>query len=302
MIGVININKPRGVTSSQVVVKIKKLLNIKRVGHMGTLDPLAQGVLPICVGKATRLFDYFLKKQKTYIATFQFGFQTTTLDLEGEVEKTSEHIPNCREIENALKNFKGKIMQMPPVYSSKKIGGKKACDEIRRGNTIELKPCQVEIFEYKLINQIDKQTFEFEITCSAGTYIRSLARDLGEATCSCATMIKLIRTKSGPFNLSSAVDFENLTKEIIQNKILSLKTVLKDFESIEIYPQDFQRLLNGLNLDIKFLKTNPTNSKNLELNLQNYAVVCQNEIVGIGLIENNNLKIKTYLTENFANC
>ena len=115
-------------------------------------------------------------------------------------------------------------------------------------------------------------------------------------------MIKLIRTKSGPFDLSSAVEFENLTKEIIQNKILSLKTVLKDIESIEIYPQDFQRLLNGLNLDIKFLKTNPTNSKNLELNLQNYAVICQNEIVGIGLIENNNLKIKTYLTENFTNC
>lgn len=302
MIGVININKPRGVTSSQVVVKIKKLLNLKRVGHMGTLDPLAQGVLPICVGKATRLFDYFLKKQKTYVATFQFGFQTTTLDLEGEVEKISKIIPTKNQLEETLNNFKGKILQMPPLYSSKKVGGKKACDEIRKGNAIELKPSEVEIFEYKLLNQIDEKTFEFEITCSAGTYIRSLARDLGETVGSCATMTKLIRTRSGNFDLSSAVDFENLTKEIIQSKLLSLKIVLKDFESIEILPQDFQRLLNGLKLNIKSILQNNNNKNVINDNIENYAVVCQNQIVGIGIIEENNLKIKTYLLDNIANC
>lgn len=297
MIGVININKPRGVTSSQVVVKIKKLLNLKRVGHMGTLDPLAQGVLPICIGKATRLFDYFLKKQKTYIATFEFGKQTTTLDLEGEVEKTSEHIPNYAEIENSLKEFKGKIMQLPPVYSSKKVGGKKACDEIRRGNSIELKPCEVEIFEYKLLKQIDSKTFEFQITCSAGTYIRSLARDLGEAVGSCATMTKLIRTKSGVFDLNSAVDFDTLTQDIIQKEILSLESVLRDFESIEISSQNFQRLLNGLKLDVNAITNIPNNIKSGQHGIQYYKVICQNKIVGIGVVENNTLKIKTYLLD-----
>ena len=125
MIGIVNINKPKGVTSSNVVVKIKKLLNIKKVGHMGTLDPLASGVLPICIGKATRLFDYFLKKQKTYIAQFKFGEETNTLDLEGEVVKTSKNIPTLNQVEDALKFFIGEIDQIPPMFSSKRLTVKK---------------------------------------------------------------------------------------------------------------------------------------------------------------------------------
>ena len=300
MIGVINVNKPRGVTSSQVVVKIKKLLNLKRVGHMGTLDPLAEGVLPICVGKATRLFDYFLKKQKTYLATFQFGFQTTTLDLEGEVEKTSNNIPTQEQLKKALNNFKGKIMQLPPVYSSKKVGGKKACDEIRRGNVVELKPCEVEIFEYQLVNKIDDKTFQFKITCSAGTYIRSLARDLGEVVGSCATMIRLIRTQSGVFDLDSAIDFEKLTTEVVKQNILPLQFVLKDFVGIKINQQQLQRLLNGLPLEVDKLNFCEENIKAVKQKQENYTILCQNQIVGIGIIENNILKIKTYLLDNLT--
>ena len=154
MIGVVNINKPVGTTSSNVVVKIKKLLNIKKVGHMGTLDPLAQGVLPICVGKATRLFDYFLKKQKTYIAQFRFGEQTDTLDLEGNIIDISTNIPTKTEIEKALKVFIGEINQIPPMFSSKKINGKKAYDLARKGEEIELQPCKITIYDYKLLKQI----------------------------------------------------------------------------------------------------------------------------------------------------
>ena len=163
MIGVLNIYKPRGVSSSFVVVKLKKLLNTKKVGHMGTLDPLAEGVLPICVGRATKLFDYFLKKQKTYVATFQFGYQTSTLDLEGEIEQKSLKIPTYEQLQLAAKKMIGKFFQMPPKYSSKKIGGQKACDLVRSGKDIELKPCEIEIFDFKILNQTYGMDFEVKI-------------------------------------------------------------------------------------------------------------------------------------------
>ena len=286
MLGVLNINKPKGVTSSNVVVKIKKLLNIKKVGHMGTLDPLAQGVLPICVGKATRLFDYFLKKQKTYIAQFKFGEETDTLDLEGNVVKTSGFIPTKNDIEKALNNFIGEISQVPPIYSSKKIEGKKAYDLARKGETIELKPCSVTIYSYKLINQIDDKTFEFLINCSAGTYIRCLARDLGQAVNSCATMVSLIRTKSGPFCLENAIDYNSLTEEVLKKNLMPIEEVLADFEKLFISKEDFQRLLNGLSVYNAELQENV-----------NYSVFCDNQIIGIGEVKNNQLKLKTFLAD-----
>ena len=286
MIGIVNINKPKGVTSSNVVVKIKKLLNIKKVGHMGTLDPLASGVLPICIGKATRLFDYFLKKQKTYIAQFKFGEETNTLDLEGEVVKTSKNIPTLNQVEDALKFFIGEIDQIPPMFSSKKINGKKAYDLARKGEEIELAPCKVIIYDYKVLNQIDSNTFEFLITCSAGTYIRCLARDLGNILNSCATMVSLIRTKTGVFEIENSIDYENLSKDVLFSNIIPLEQVLIDFEKLVITQQDFQRLLNGLPLKVSNLKQNI-----------NYVIFCDNKVIGIGNCENDNLKIKTYLAD-----
>lgn len=283
MIGVLNINKPKGITSSDVVVKIKKALNTKKVGHMGTLDPLACGVLPICVGKATRLFDYFLKKQKTYIAQFKFGEETDTLDLEGKIVKTSNNIPTKEEVEKAIKTFLGTSKQLPPVFSSKKINGKKACDLARKGQEVILKHCDIYLYEYKLIKQISNNTYEFEITCSAGTYIRCLARDLGEKLNSCATMVFLQRIKAGPFTLENSIDFKDITKEKLEDKILPLEEVLIDFEKLVISKQDFQRLLNGLTLTI-----------NKQENV-NYAVMCDNKVIGIGQVLNNNLKLKTFL-------
>ena len=284
MIGIVNINKPKGVTSSNVVVRVKKLLNLKRVGHMGTLDPLASGVLPICIGKATRLFDYFLKKQKTYIAQFKFGEETNTLDLEGEVIKTSNNIPTLNQVEESLKKFIGEIDQIPPMFSSKKINGKKAYDLARKGEESDLAPCKVFIYDYKVLNQINENTFEFLITCSAGTYIRCLARDLGKDLNSCATMVSLIRTKTGNFHIENSIDYESLSKEILLENIVSLEQVLIDFEKVVISQQDFQRLLNGL----------PLKKENLKPDV-NYAVYVENGVIGIGIIENENLKSKTYL-------
>ena len=284
MIGVLNINKPKGVTSSQVVVKIKKTLNLKKVGHMGTLDPLAFGVLPICVGKATRLFDYFLKKKKTYVAQFKFGEETDSLDLEGNIIKTSSNIPNKEQIENTIKSFLGQTKQVPPAYSAKKIDGKKAYDLARQGQAVTLKPCDIFLYEYKLLSQISSNIFEFYITCSAGTYIRCLARDLGEKLNSCATMVSLKRIKSGPFCIEKAIDYHSISKEVLENNIMPLNEVLIDFEKLIISKQDFQKLLNGLNVVVK--------NKNEKTD---YAIVCENEIIGIGNINNNILKLKTYL-------
>lgn len=287
MIGIININKPAKVTSSNVVVKIKKLLNLKKVGHMGTLDPLAQGVLPICVGKATRLFDYFLKKQKTYIARFKFGEETDTLDLEGQVIRTSQKIPTLQELNSAVKSFIGEIEQIPPMFSSKKIDGKKAYDLARQGAKIDLAPCKVTIFDYQVLNQIDENTFEFLITCSAGTYIRSLARDLGNFVDSCATMTNLIRTKSGKFEIENAVDYSTLTKEVIIKNLMPLEEVLSDFDSIDISAQQFQRLLNGLPL------TNIEAREGIDC-----AVYCEEKVIGIGFKKDNQFTLKTFLADN----
>ena len=284
MIGVVNVNKPKGITSSDVVVKIKKTLNLKKVGHMGTLDPLATGVLPICVGKATRLFDYFLKKRKTYIAQFKFGEETDSLDLEGEVVKTSNNIPTKEDILKILKTLIGPSKQIPPMFSSKKINGKKACDLARKGVTVELKPCDIILYEYSLLNQLSSNTFEFKITCSAGTYIRCLARDLANKLNSCATMISLNRVKAGPFTLENSINFEDISKENIEKSILSLDKVLIDFVKIVISLQDFQKLLNGLKLNINNKQENV-----------DYAVVCDNQIIGIGQVNNNQLKLKTFL-------
>ena len=288
MLGVLNVNKPKGVSSSSVVIKVKKILGIKKVGHMGTLDPLASGVLPICVGKATRLFDYFLKKRKVYVAVFKFGEETDTLDLEGKVVKYSSVIPTKEEVENAIKGFVGQLKQVPPVYSSKKVNGKKAYDLARNNVDLKLEACDVCIYQYKMLRQIDERTFEFLIECSAGTYIRCLARDLGASLGSCATMTDLKRIKSGNFDIESAVDIDLLTKNDLISKIIPLERVLEDFEKIDLSKELFQKLLNGLGTKLEKDYRKDTN----------YAIWVDSKVAGIGIIDSNNyLKLKTYFLD-----
>ena len=197
MNGFFNINKPKGMTSSQVVGKVKYLLGKKaKVGHMGTLDPLASGVLPIAVGRATRLFDFLLQKKKTYIATFQFGIHTDTLDSTGTTLDTSNVIPTIDQITSVLPQFLGVNQQIPPAYSAKSINGKRAYDLARQGQEVELKPCTIQIFDIQVQRQLAHDTFQFLITCSAGTYIRSIARDLGTALGTFATMTELNQDNS----------------------------------------------------------------------------------------------------------
>ena len=286
MNGVLVVDKPRGITSSDVVVKVKKLLNEKKVGHMGTLDPLAEGILLLGIGRATKLFDLYLRKTKEYVATFEFGQETDTLDLEGKVVKTSKIIPTREQLEFAIKkDFLGKIMQLPPKFSSKKISGKKACDIVRSGGDVQLEPCEVEIFEFDVIDEVKKGVFEFRISCSAGTYIRSLARDLANSVGTVATMTKLIRTKCGQFLLENSIKFDKLTCDEISSSIIPLGNVLADVESVRVNCEELTKLRNG----IKFAKFVGKNG------LKDLAVWCDGKVVGLGETRFDGwLKMKTY--------
>ena len=279
MNGIININKPSGVSSNKVVSIIKKTFNQKKVGHLGTLDPLASGVLPVCIGKATRLFDLYLNKTKEYVAEFTFSIETDTLDSEGKIINQIDYVPSIDEIKNALKNFIGKINQLPPKFSAKNINGKRAYQLAKSGEDFELKPKEVEIYSFELLKQINENTFEFLISCSSGTYIRSLARDLGFACKTCAYMSKLTRTKAGEFKLDDAVNLD----EIKQDNIVPLEKVLSKFEKIIVDDENYDKLKNGVKTqtDIKDKK--------------NIVIVCKNEIFGIGEIKQKRVFINTYL-------
>ena len=218
MQGFFNVLKPTGVSSAYVVGKIKKLLNVKRVGHMGTLDPAASGVLTIAVGKATRFFDYFLNKDKVYYAIAEFGVQTDTLDSEGEIIKKEKVSIDEELLIKTVKNFVGEISQVPPLYSAINIEGKSA--------TIE--PRIVKIYDLQIIDKIDNNKFAFRVHCSSGTYIRSLLFDIAKAMGTIANIPVIIREKSGNFSIFEAVTIEELEK----NQSKSLIPIEKQFENL----------------------------------------------------------------------
>ncbi len=222
--GFVNINKPSGEYSSASVNKLKKLTHTP-CGHMGTLDPLANGVLPVGIGNSTRLFDYFLSKKKTYIAQFYFGVNSDTLDVEGKIERGGA-IPTKEQIEEVLSSLTGEVMQVPPKYSAKLVNGKRGYDLARAGKDFELQAKKVVIDGIKLLSQDEENKFSFEIECGGGTYIRSIARDMGEKLGTQAIMSKLQRTKSGFFTLDTAVEPSLLTEENIDSFIIPTEDVI----------------------------------------------------------------------------
>lgn len=284
MIGIVLVNKPSGITSSKVVVKLRHMAKIKRVGHLGTLDPLASGVLPVCIGKATRLFDLFLKKQKTYIAHIEFGKLTDSLDIDGNVIETNDIIPTKEQIEAVLPTFIGEQEQIPPIYSSKVVAGVRAYKLAREGKDVELKPSLITIYDIKLLDKINDTTYSFEITCSSGTYIRSIARDLGYALSTLGTISKLTRTKTGNFYLENCIDLDKLNENNIKENIVPLKTVLKDYDKIDLSIKQEQDLFCGKSVIIK--KNDGT-----------YILHQNDEVVGLGVIDDNKLKLSTSLKE-----
>jgi tRNA pseudouridine55 synthase len=211
MQGIIVLNKPDNMSSQKAVYKVKQILKVDKIGHLGTLDPLAVGVLPIAINNATRLFDYFLDKKKTYRALIKFGETTDTLDSEGLIIGKSDKLIYKENIESVLKSMVGEFLQEPPKFSAKQINGVRAYKLARQNVEVELKPKKVNIYSLKLIKFIDNIA-TIDICCSSGTYIRSFARDLGLKLGSVAYMAGLIRLSSGDFNISNSVTLQELEK------------------------------------------------------------------------------------------
>ena len=248
MFGFLNIYKPKGMTSHDVVSVLRKIIKIKQIGHTGTLDPFAEGVLPICIGKATRLIEY-LDDEKAYIGTVQFGAATTTYDIEGDVTKTSSKEISNEDIEKALLNFEGEIEQMPPIFSAIKVNGKKLYEYARNGEEVEIKPRKICINEIKLL-KFDKQTNQAEIyiDCSKGTYIRSIANDLGENLEVFGHLIKLVRVKAGSFKIETSTKLEDLkTKEDIE-KILIPPLEKLNLDKVELNENEYEKISHGMKI------------------------------------------------------
>ena len=224
MTGFINIYKEKGVGSTFVVNRIKRLTKTS-AGHMGTLDPLASGVLPVASGNAARLFDYFLRKEKTYLARFRFGITTDTLDEEGE-KISGGRVPGEAEINAALPAFFGEIEQVPPKYSAVSVGGRRGYELARAGADFNLQAKKVRILSFECTGQTAPDEYAFEIVCGGGTYIRSLARDLAVALGTQGYMSALERTASGVFTKEGAVTLNELTPENIAEHLVPTESVL----------------------------------------------------------------------------
>ncbi len=247
MNGFINVNKACGVSSAREVSVIKKLTGCP-CGHMGTLDPMACGVLPVAVGNACRLFEYFLSKRKKYTTEFLFGVHTDTLDTTGKVLSEGGRVPEEEEISAVLPAFTGDIMQTPPLYSAKSVGGERGYSIARRGGTAELAPKKVNIGGIKLLGRSSANAFRFEIECGSGTYIRSLARDVGAALGTAAVMSALIRTQSGCFCIENAVETQSLTAENIASYLIPTDSVLP-YPAEKLTPHGQKRYTNGMAAD-----------------------------------------------------
>ena len=243
--GIILINKPKGISSNAVVNIVKKTLGAKKCGHLGTLDLEGEGLLPVTVNHATKLFDYFLGKDKTYEANFQFGVETDTLDTSGKVLKEAGVNFSADDLESAVQFFTKKYPQLPPQYSAKKVGGKVAYLEARKGEKVNLKPKEVEIYSFKVLKKISKDIYRFEISCSSGTYIRSLARDLAYYLGTYGSMQCILRTRCGGFYLKDAFTLEELRAG--KFNLIEMDSVF-DYEKIYLTDEEFFKLDNGQKL------------------------------------------------------
>ena len=284
MDGIIIINKPSGCTSHDIVYKIKKITG-KKVGHTGTLDPLAQGVLPILIGKATQCSKYLIKHDKIYIAKIQLGIKTDTLDKEGKIIERQDINNNILEEDNikkALNNMIGKQIQTPPIYSAIKVKGKKLYEYARKGQEVEIPKREIEIYSIELLN-IDKKEniIEFKVHCSKGTYIRTLCENIAEKLGTIGYMEDLIRVQVGDFSIDQAIDiqkYDNIElKNEIQKNLIDLKTFFKDKSKIELDDNKLNAFLNGAKIFIK-------NKEGV------YRVFNKNKFIGTGILNDNKLK------------
>lgn len=249
MFGILNLHKPADWTSRDVVNRVQRLVGRVKAGHAGTLDPLATGVLIVCVGHATRLISYVQRMPKTYCGTFLMGLSSDTEDTAGQVVPTGDNVrPTADQLQAVLPEFVGQIEQVPPAYSALKVQGKRAYTLARGGQQVDLQARKIMIHRLRLLDYQYPQ-FTVEIDCGSGTYVRSLGRDIARRLGTEAVMSQLVRTAIGPFRLDDALDPTMLTSENVAAELLSPLTALPDLPRIAIDPSQQRRLSQGLAID-----------------------------------------------------
>ena len=255
MNGVLNIFKNKGMTSFDVVSRVRKIANEKKVGHTGTLDPEAEGVLPVCIGKATKIIDYIMDSEKGYSVKFKLGIKTTTYDLEGEVlEERDTSSLTEKEVEEAINSFKGEYSQVPPMFSALKKNGVRLYDLARKGIEVEREGRNIKIYNIENIN-IELPYVSMDVTCSKGTYIRSLCYDIGEKLNVFATMTELKRFKTSFFSEDDSINIDDLNKENIKEHLISIEEALKNYPEIYLAKGYDKLIINGVRVaDKRFTK------------------------------------------------
>ncbi|MBR3613806.1 MAG: tRNA pseudouridine(55) synthase TruB [Clostridia bacterium] len=260
MQGIIIINKPQGFTSQDVVSKVKKILNIKKAGHTGTLDPLATGVLPVLLGNYTKLSKYLIEHDKTYIAKIKLGERRVTGDKEGEVIETkpvNKEMLLKENVESVLGTFLGKQMQIPPIYSAIKVDGKKLYEYARQGIEVKIEPREIEVYKLDLLNiNSEEKEIEISVSCSKGTYIRVLCEDIAKMLDTVGYMSYLNRIIVDKFRIENAIDFETLEKnkdneEFLKSNIITMENVFKEFPKLNLNSRKLELFLNGVMLTFK---------------------------------------------------
>ena len=279
--GILNINKEVGISSSKCVSLVKKALDTRKVGHTGTLDLEAGGVLPIVIGKATRVSDFLMDEVKEYITEAIFGKRTDTLDYDGEVVDTSDKTFTREDLEEAIKDFTGEITQIPPMYSALKVNGQKLYDLARKGIEVERKKRQVNIYSFEIID-FDFPKATFKITCSKGTYIRTLIDDLGEKLCSFAYVNSLTRSKVGDFYIEDAIDSKDLLDMNLEEVLEKLEPVdyaLKSYPDIALDKSYLKQATNGMTMHVD------------QMDLDNlFRVYVEDDFIGLGRAHKSNDK------------
>ena len=281
LFGFLNIYKPKGMTSFDVVARLRRVTKIKQIGHTGTLDPFAVGVLPICIGKSTRLIEY-LDDDKEYLATVQFGKDTDTYDLDGTVTKTYDKKITQEDLISILDDFRGEIEQLPPIYSAIKVNGKKLYEYARNGEEVEIKPRKVFISKLELENfDFEKQEAKILVGCSKGTYIRSIAYDIGQKLNCGGYLTALERTKAGLFNREHSIPLENFGEvSDVRNKLVNPIDVLP-LSKVELNDIEKERVNHGMAIYNRGFKNSDV-----------VILVYGGRIHAIGMVEDNQILVK----------
>lgn len=281
LFGFLNIYKPKGMTSFDVVARLRRVTKIRQIGHTGTLDPFAVGVLPICIGKSTRLIEY-LNDDKEYLATVQFGKDTDTYDLDGNVTKTYDKKITQDELLSILDDLRGEIEQLPPIYSAIKVNGKKLYEYARKGEEVEIKPRKVFISKLELVNfDEEKQEAKVLVGCSKGTYIRSIAYDMGQKLNCGGYLTALERTKAGMFSKENSTPLEDFKEfsDVVEKLINPLEVL--DIPKIQLNEVEKERVNHGMAIYNRGLK-----------NSDIVILVYGGRIHAIGMVKENKILVK----------